>query len=281
MRKIYTAIKFNGENLPDFLNASLEASMASDSFRGSRTILKEKIPGRDIPYFYDVEDEALEFELTFALKDPLTKLQIKTLVRKLFNHRTYKTIEFGEYESSVFVSKSPVYKVIFSDELKFEYIGTKVYNNGVGTDKLIGSFTVKALCDRPYGYVYISVTGNDVNTRTVNNTGDLEFFPSIQFTNSGTGAVNNKPIRVKNLANNTTMTFSGLALGEEIFYNGHLKTLSSTAPLIYPRWSRDELELEIGSQTINFEYFDNTWQLYKVAEITISGEAPMYIKLEE
>jgi lipopolysaccharide export LptBFGC system permease protein LptF len=37
-------------------------------------------------------------------------------------------------------------------------------------------------------------------------------------------------------------------------------------------------EYQTFEEYLNFEYLDTTWQLYKVATITISGEAPMYIK---
>jgi phage-related protein len=97
MKQIYTAFSFNGVLYTDLINVSLDNNMASESMRGNRTLLREKIPGRDIPYFYAVEDEALEFDVVFALTTPKTKAELKILLRNLISQTGYKELHFGNY----------------------------------------------------------------------------------------------------------------------------------------------------------------------------------------
>jgi hypothetical protein len=97
MKKVYTAFSFNGVVYTDLINASLDNSMHSEDMRGNRTLLKEKIPGRDIPYFYAVEDEALEFDVVFALTTPKTKAELKVIMRNLITQTGYKELHFGDY----------------------------------------------------------------------------------------------------------------------------------------------------------------------------------------
>jgi hypothetical protein len=97
MKKIYTAFSFNGVVYSDLINVSLENNMHSENMRGNRSLLREKIPGRDIPYFYAVEDEALEFDVVFALTTPKTKAELKVIMRNLITQTGYKELSFGNY----------------------------------------------------------------------------------------------------------------------------------------------------------------------------------------
>jgi hypothetical protein len=97
MKKVYTAFSFNGVVYTDLINASLDNNMHSEDMRGNRTLLKEKIPGRDIPYFYAVEDEALEFDVVFALTTPKTKAELKVIMRNLITQTGYRELSFGNY----------------------------------------------------------------------------------------------------------------------------------------------------------------------------------------
>jgi hypothetical protein len=103
MKKVYTAFSFNGTVYTDLINASLDNSMHSEDMRGNRTLLKEKIPGRDIPYFYAVEDEALEFDVVFALTTPKTKAELKVIMRNLITQTGYKELHFGDYNPTTLI----------------------------------------------------------------------------------------------------------------------------------------------------------------------------------
>lgn len=124
MRKNYKSFKFNGDSasFSDVLNVTLDNDFYEECIRGDREILTEQIPGRDIPYFYEVDDLPLEFDLHFAFQIPVSKDRIKDITRKLLGPRTYKELTFGEYESGTYVAKTPIYNAIFKGSTDFSYV---------------------------------------------------------------------------------------------------------------------------------------------------------------
>lgn len=285
MKKVYTAFSFNGTVYTDLINVSLENNMYSENMRGNRTLLKEKIPGRDIPYFYAVEDEALEFDVVFALTVAKSKSELRIMLRNLVAQTGYKELHFGNYNASTstYTRESPIYKVIFDGESKLDFVGTNVYNEGVATLKYFGYFTLKACADRPYGFENVSstITSSGTGTATINNTGDLPVFPNIVLTNGATAY--SVPIRIYNNTNQTSVTFSSLAANEVVTINAVLKIISSTVAGVYSRWTnRDDLELNAGNNTIYLQQYtggswvnitSNPW-----ASVAFTFEAPTFIK---
>lgn len=290
MKKVYTAFSFNGVVYTDLINASLDNSMPSEDMRGNRTLLKEKIPGRDIPYFYAVEDDALEFDVVFALTVPKTKAELKVIMRQLITETGYKELHFGDLVSQQYTRKSPIYKVIFNGESKLDFIGATVYNNqGEATLKYFGYFTLKACADRPYGYEALtgSILANNYPQNAIsvlNNPGDLPVFPSIVITNAAQNTYNSTLIRIFNSTNSTSVTFSSLASGEVININADLKIITSTTAGIYNRWGRDDLILNVGNNNIKLQKFVNaafvdiTEDLWTSVVFTV--EVPTFIKQE-
>lgn len=291
MKKVYTAFSFNGVVYTDLINASLDNSMPSEDMRGNRTLLKEKIPGRDIPYFYAVEDDALEFDVVFALTVPKTKAELKVIMRQLITETGYKELHFGDLVSQQYTRKSPIYKVIFNGESKLDFIGATVYNNqGEATLKYFGYFTLKACADRPYGYealtgsILASSGAPQNGISALNNPGDLPVFPSIVITNAAQNTYNSTLIRIFNSTNSTSVTFSSLASGEIININADLKIITSTTAGIYNRWGRDDLILNVGNNDIKLQKFVNAafadidndlW-----TSVVFTVEVPTFIKQE-
>lgn len=128
MRQSYKSFKFGNqvfdESIENFKlsNATLSNDFYQDCIRGARSILEEKIPGRDNPYFYEIDDQPLEFEVTFASHEPMTKTQIKNIVRKLVSPKTYQELSFGDYKDSTYLQKTPSYKVIFTGDTDINYV---------------------------------------------------------------------------------------------------------------------------------------------------------------
>ena len=158
----YKSFSFNGTVWSDLLNVSLSNDFYVACLRGPRSIKEEKIPGRDIPYFYEVDDEPLEFQVNFATEDPLTKGQIKALARALLSHNTYRVIHFGDVVSSVYTRKTPFFNVIFTGEPDFNFIGAGLNNSG--NEIYHGYFTLQARADRPYGYVPVRIINQPTAT---------------------------------------------------------------------------------------------------------------------
>jgi len=284
MKKIYTAFSFNGVVYSDLINVSLENNMHSENMRGNRSLLREKIPGRDIPYFYAVEDEPLEFDVVFALTVPKTKAELRVMLRNLISQTGYKELSFGDYNAATttYTRQSPLYKVVFVGESKLDFVGANVYNSGVATLKYFGYFTLKASVDRPYGFENFTSTTNLSSTGNIslNNTADLNVFPNIVITNGSTAYT--VPIRIFNDTNDTSVTFSSLGAAEVITINSVLKVIFSTTTGVYSRWSRDDLELVPGTNAIKLQQYiagawanitSNPW-----ASVLFTFEAPTFIK---
>lgn len=280
MRQQYTAFRFDGQVFHEdmstgykLINATLDSDFYMQCIRGPRNIIEDQIPGRDIPYFYEADDEPLEFEVTFAFAEYMTKTQIKTVVRKLFSPVTYKELTFGDYVGSTYTVKTPIYRVLFHGETDINYTG--------GSDgKYIAYFTLTARADRPYGYNVITAAINGSPTASqidITSTGDINFFPSMTLTNPGTTG---QPIRIYNETNGSSITFSQLYTSEVVTINATLKTISSNqtpALTIYERWNKDDLFLSPGTNTIKFQTYTSSWQALTVAAFTLTGEAPVYI----
>lgn len=285
MKKNYTAFSFNGVVYADLINVSLDNNMHSENMRGNRSILREKIPGRDIPYFYAVEDEPLEFDVVFALTLAKTKAELRLMLRNLISQTGYKELSFGDYNAttSTYTRQSPIYNVVFDGESKLDFVGTNVYNSGVATLKYFGYFTLKACADRPYGYEDLSstITSSVTGTATVSNTGDLAVYPNIVITNNTTAY--SVPIRIYNNTNQTSFTLSSLAANEVVTVNAVLKTITSTVSGVYSRWTeRDDLELNVGNNTIYLQqYTGGSWSNITSnpwSSVAFTFEAPTFIK---
>lgn len=280
MRQQYKAFRFDGQTYHEdmssgfkLINATLDNDFYMQCIRGPRNIIEDKIPGRDIPYFYEADDEPLEFEVTFAFAEYMTKTQIKAIVRKLFSPTVYKELTFGDLVNSTYTPKTPVYKVLFHGETDINYI--QGANN-----TYVAYFTLTARADRPYGFNVITgqINGSPTASQiSINSTGDINFFPGMTLTNPGTTG---QPIRILNETNGSSITFSQLYASEVVTINANLKTISSNqtpALTIYERWGKDDLFLSPGTNLIKFQTLSGTWGALTVAAFTLTGEAPVYI----
>lgn len=97
MKLHYTAFTFNKKVYGSLFNVVMSEDFYAENIRGSRSIMEDKIPGRDIPYFYEVEDEPLEFDVSFAFENPMTKSEISSIARDLLSPTAYKEMTFGKY----------------------------------------------------------------------------------------------------------------------------------------------------------------------------------------
>ena len=97
MKLHYTAFMFNNKLYGSLFNVVMSDDFYAESIRGSRSILEDKIPGRDIPYFYEVEDDVLEFDMNFAFENPMTKSEVNLIARDLLTPQGYSELSFGKY----------------------------------------------------------------------------------------------------------------------------------------------------------------------------------------
>lgn len=279
MREQYKIFEYNNEIFDKLYNVTLSNELYVNIIRGDTSIIEEKISGRDIPYFYGTDISPLEFEITFAINDPIDLDDLKILVSKLLYYKTYKPITFGEIVDSSYVAKTPVYYVVFTGQPKFEYTALD--------DKVVGYFTLNARCNAPYGFYeapQVTITIDGSNNATIINYGDDDAYIDILLT-KGTGNLTSsyfiKNYKTEADRTNNVNLFSSLSFNSDgtasiyaneiITFNSNLRTFTSNNQNnIYDRWDLDYLKIFPGINYIKFS--TNTVQ----CKVTV--KAPQYIK---
>lgn len=123
---------------PGIINATLSNDMYQFATLGTKSIVEQKIQGRDIPYFYNVDFDTLSFGMTIAFEDYATKEQVNEVIKWLYSPSTPRLLRFPEYEMNYFG--------LFIGQPTFYYIG----NNHSGF-KYIGYIEVEFRANAPYG----------------------------------------------------------------------------------------------------------------------------------
>jgi hypothetical protein len=257
MKQVYKAFKFGTylSNVHDILNVTLDNDMYNENIRGSREIIEDKVQGVEAPYFFYVDDEPLEFEVTFAFENK-TKTNIQSLIRTLLAPETYRALEFGEFSNSTFVEKSPKYNVIFNGEPVISFVG-KTSGNSYVYD---GYFTLNARCDRPYGYKNVaSFTVTPHAGMNHESPADITVYPNISITVSTSTLTN---IVLKSWQNSnwtgsvlSQIGFTSIAAGETLTISGNLFTITSNIAqsTIYSRWDRNNFKIFSGNNYLTVE----------------------------
>jgi phage-related protein len=155
MTQQYRYFVFDNQLYDQLFNVTLSNDFYIACLRGSRSIKEEKIPGRDIPYFFEVDDEPVEFDVNFALINPLTMTQIKAITRGLIARTGYKNLHFGEVSGNIYTRKTPIFNVVFTNEPDFHFMGAG--KNSSNIDTYVGYFTLHVRADRPYGFESIII----------------------------------------------------------------------------------------------------------------------------
>jgi len=241
MRQIYTAFSFNDTNYSNIFNVTLENDLYTNQLRGSREVREEKIPGRDIPYFYDIDDQPLEFDLTLALAEPVSAATLRTYITTFLNQTTYGKLNFGTYNGTNYSAATPDFYVIFTGESTFEY----TYKSD---NKYLGYFNLKARCNAPYGFTTVSTQTisftNSIATNINTNADISRVYPVITIT---AGASNVTDYKLENATTSaqrnlgnffSSVGFTSIKANEQIIIDTELKTIttnSTSFPNVYER----------------------------------------------
>jgi len=277
MKRIYTAFRFGNYTSTnnDVLNVTLENDMYNENIRGSRQIIEEKVQGVEAPYFFYVDDEALEFEVNFAFQGK-TKAEIKTLMRTLITPKDYSVLNFGEYSGDplAYVVKSPSYRVVFTGEPIISFIGRNIEEE----THYDGYFTLQARCDRPYGFTTVSqftVTNGGMNHISV---ADAEVYPRIVISVTG-AAVTNLALKSWSASGYTgtvlsQIGFTSIAAGEVITISGDFFTITSddAQSTIYSRWDRNNFKIFPGNNYLNVTFTGSA-----TVVVQLNYDAPTFI----
>lgn len=227
---------------PSIINATLNNDMYEFAPLGVKSLREEKVQGRDIPYFYNVEYEPMGFTMTIAFEDYATQAQVNEVIKWLYLPRTPKLLSFTEYGLNYFG--------VFIGQPKFYYVG-----NNLSGYKFIGYIEVEFRANAPYGWTNI--------IDDTENTGDIEVLPSFEITNNYAGQ---NTVTISNSTNSTSFVYV-LAQGETLTFNGYTKILSSNVdPNPYASWTNEDylvfapgensvtVSNTAGTSTVTYEY---------------------------
>jgi predicted phage tail component-like protein len=113
--------------------------MQEEPFLATRELVEVKIPGKDKPYFQRMEEQPLEFEVSFMFNEPWDQAKIRQVARWLLQDY-YKPLFFSDNINRIF------YAIVDGD--------SKLIHNCLSQ----GYVTLRFRCDSPYAYspVYTS-----------------------------------------------------------------------------------------------------------------------------
>jgi phage-related protein len=214
---------------------------------GEKSIVEDKIQGRDEPYLYNVDHEPLEFTINIAFENYETIEEVTKVIKWLYNPRTYKELKFENMSTTFFA--------IFIGSPQYYYAGRRHGN----LKEYIGYITCKVRTNAPYGYTS-PITGSH-NGETANslNSGDLDVYPSFTITNQSSSQGTVK-LTHGSASNGSSFTYL-LAVNERLEFNGYTKTLKSftlqnqiyvpSTKNPYLAWDKDYLIFNPDNNTVH------------------------------
>ena len=271
-----TLFSYAGRTSSSFSPIVINATLSNDLYEfaplGSKSIVEDKIQGRDVPYFYNVDYEPLEFNMTIAFTNYATQSVYREVIKWLYNQKTPQLLYFPELGLNFFG--------LFIGQPNIYYVG----NNNEGYNQYIGHIEVSFRANAPHGWTNIMTNLTDTDPvvidqsttfpYTLSNIGDYEMFPSFKLQNTS-GAANEITISTQRLVsedpdiyeNVTTFTYN-FVNDEYIVFNGYSKNIKSykisddTTQQINPynSWEKDYWVLEPGNNYVkivsegNFEF---------------------------
>lgn len=139
-----------------------------ESFGATRQINEQIVIGRDKPYFFNVENDPLEFDLVLYFED-MDNDKCREISRWLYSPNYYKPLVFEGHEDRIFYCMA---------------VGSPLMiHNGLNQ----GYLEITMRCDSPYAYspVYLtevydlSINGTDGTEIKIENYGDIDCKPFI------------------------------------------------------------------------------------------------------
>jgi predicted phage tail component-like protein len=252
---------YNNIDLSSFPNMRIgneSNDMYAVQIIGDRSLREEKIPGRQAPYFYGLEDSPLTVSITVALDQPKTISELRSFFRWLYNQNEYKKLVFD-------TDPNKIYYALFIGQPQFIYI-----DRSIGADinennrKLIGYITLQARCNAGTAFspAIQIIKVNPVYTTLfdLNNNGDNIVFPSLTIKMGNTTIAspdNYLKLKIENLTNGSYIEFLTVYRNEEITVDMSTRIINTKDGIvsqnIYESWTRSYLSLESGSNNIRVE----------------------------
>ncbi len=223
---------YNGVNSQDLhlINCTVSTGLYEENFTSSREIQEISIKGRDKPYFQQIKKSPLVLNLTFGFTETWDDNLMKTIKSTLIQSY-YKPMIFSEDLDKIY------YCILTSDP--------KILHNGLCE----GYCTLEFRCDSSYAYspVYtfqydLSVNPVNGTVVTINNLGNVDSFPTVEFLKVGDGS-GESDVSITNLSNSSIVSeftvsqdsqiTSGIVDDETINCDSERQNISSDISGIY------------------------------------------------
>lgn len=175
-RKQSLFFTYGGRDSRDFgiMQVQKGSGMFEEQFMPQRTIIEEKIPGRDEPYFFGTDTSPIEDDIVLYTDNDLTDRQIQDICDFLY----------APYYQPLIFSDNPE-KIYFA-----MFIGdNKLIHNGARR----GYFTIKFRCNSAYAYSpissreFYSTSDTEFTEITIHNQGIFDIFPIVELQKIGNG----------------------------------------------------------------------------------------------
>jgi len=223
--KYFTYNNISLASFTDMRIANEGADMYGLRIIGNRQIIEEKIPGRQAPYLYKVDDTPITLEITVALENPKPISELRSFFRWLYNNDTYKQLWFD-------TDPNKFYYALFIGEPVFTYIERSEAADITANDRqLIGYITLTARTNAGTAFgAAIQTTQSSPTTFSLTNNGDDQVFPSlvIQMADiappTGTSFVK---LLIKNNSNDSSIEFVSAYRDEEITVDMSTRRIST------------------------------------------------------
>jgi phage-related protein len=228
------------------INVNISNGLQDEPFYGGREIIEEIIPGRKKPYFYDIRESPLSFNVAFAFEEVWNYDKMREVARWLIKDN-YK-------------------ELYFDDNVDKRYYAVVVDNPRLIHNCLKqGYVELTFRCNAPYAFSPIYTSQYDLSgissptIITFNNEGDDILKPEIEILKYGTG-----DFSITNLTDGGKVcSFTGLADQETVYVNNELRQIISDSGFYrydnhngnYLELVRGENSLEVnGAAIIDFRY---------------------------
>lgn len=218
--KIYQNFSFNAVDSSTYgiINAKVSDTNSPDPFLLSdRRIIEQRIRGKSSPYFIEIEENPISFNMELCLKDTFEpETDINPLTRWLKTDY-YAPMCFYD-DSSSLVNK--YYYVLLIDVSNIYYYGKNGYISA--NFRLRDPFCLSA--------PITSITHTSPTTITITNPGDMTIYPELYITKT----VSNGNISIKNTSNSDQeLTFTNIDLDEVLYVNCSTQYISTDKVATY------------------------------------------------
>lgn len=251
MRKQSIHFNFDGKWSYDMgvMQASVNSGLFDDIIISSKTIIEEKIEGRERPYFFGVERSPLSFTVSVLFEENMSHDKIREVLRWL-DSDTYKPLRMRDSPERIW------YAMIVSD--------VSAIHNGIDSGYMELEFRTQdtsTLTPRTFSQNH-RIRGN--STVQIENNGDFDCNPIVHIVKHGDGNVS-----IQNMSNDTgEFKFTGLKDKEAVSVDCETKEIDSSTELFrYDDFSKNYIVLKRGINTIrvggNFDLmFETEFKVY-------------------